>query len=251
MVNLVRTVGSLLLAATSAAGFASFLESPPFPDWHPTDPKNMAPCPMLNSLANHGVLPRTNITASNLRSALGSIHCDSSVQRILSSSIVMTLGTDVGGVQELTLKDLDVHNAIEHDASLTRLDAALGSNTKLNSTLLAELLATSADGKYITKSELAQYRVARETNSRKINPSFTFGVKQQVIAYAEAAALFVAFQDATGAMRVDWIKMFFAEEKLPFELGWTLRPITLAHVLVTAGELRGKAFSAQVSTLLD
>nr|AIG55844.1 secreted protein [Achlya hypogyna] len=236
MVNLVRTVGSLLLAATSAAGFASFLESPPFPDWHPTDPKNMAPCPMLNSLANHGVLPRTNITASNLRSALGSIHCDSSQHR---------------GVQELTLKDLDVHNAIEHDASLTRLDAALGSNTKLNSTLLAELLATSADGKYITKSELAQYRVARETNSRKINPSFTFGVKQQVIAYAEAAALFVAFQDATGAMRVDWIKMFFAEEKLPFELGWTLRPITLAHVLVTAGELRGKAFSAQVSTLLD
>ncbi|KDO17617.1 hypothetical protein SPRG_15519 [Saprolegnia parasitica CBS 223.65] len=243
----IQQATALVVLATSAHGFASYASNPPpFQPWSPTDTTNMAPCPMLNALSNHGVLPRSNISASDLRSALGALQCDSLIQRILSSDSVMALGH--GGL--LTLADLDVHGAIEHDASLTRQDAALGDNTKLDPALLSAFKAISADGKYITKSELAAYRVVRAADSKARNPSVRFGVREQVTAYVEAAVLFVAFADDSGAMRLDWLEMFFAHEKLPFELGWTLRRISLARVLLVAGELRGSAFGAQVLAMI-
>ncbi|OQS07951.1 hypothetical protein THRCLA_00057, partial [Thraustotheca clavata] len=154
--------------------------------------------------------------------------------------LVMKLGTRVHGEQILSLKDLGFHNAIEHDASLSRCDAALGSNIRLSTDLFEKFKAMSSNGTHITKDELAQYRRERTSHSRKNNSEFKFGMKQQLLAYVEAAVLLIALEDSTGAIRVDWLDMVFTQEKLPFELGWKLRPITLSRVLLVASEIRAR-----------
>lgn len=83
-----------------------------------------APCPMLNSLANHGFLPHDgkdiseDVTISALAAAL---NVDSSLSRFLHDQAVTT--NPVAGAKTFSLDDLSNHNILEHDASLRYLDA--------------------------------------------------------------------------------------------------------------------------------
>ena len=41
-----------------------------FKNWAPTNQGFLSPCPMVNSWANHNIIPKTNITAEHLKFAL-------------------------------------------------------------------------------------------------------------------------------------------------------------------------------------
>lgn len=118
-----------------------------FTTWSPPGPGDVrSPCPGLNSLANHGILPHNGkgLTIPILIKAL---------------SYGMNVGADfatvIGGAGLLSvphnplatsfdLNNLDEHNfPIEHDASLSRADYYLnrGDNYDFNQTIFDTVLA--------------------------------------------------------------------------------------------------------------
>jgi hypothetical protein len=103
------------------------------------------------------------------------------------------------------------------------------------------LKSLSTDGKYITLGQLAKHRKNRErdTFQRSLKPEF--GFKEQTLAYLEAALLYLEFQDETGNMPIAWLDMFFVQEKLPFEFGWKIRPVSSAKTIETALSIKMKA----------
>ncbi|ETV98519.1 hypothetical protein H310_08655 [Aphanomyces invadans] len=220
-----------------------------FTNWTVSDATNVSPCPFVNAFANHGLIPRTGITVENIKSALTIFQVDEALQKLFTGAAVTALASSVpqegkeATTEEtpktLTLSALSQHNAMEHDASLSRQDAALGDSVKLDPALLEQLVALSADGQYITKAHIGHFRAIREEQSKAKNEAFVFDAKQQFLAYAEAALLLLALRDSTGNIKIDWLKLVFEQEKLPLELGWEVRPITADEVLALASELRG------------
>lgn len=65
----------------------------------------------------------------------------------------------------LDLADLAEHGFIEHDASLTRRDARKGDAVERVKPLLDQLLSLSADGKTLTRDDLAVAHQLRMTQS--------------------------------------------------------------------------------------
>lgn len=85
-----------------------------------------SPCPMLNALANHGLLPHDgkNITEEQTATALKlSINLNEDVAK---SQFQEALGTNpTPGATTFSLDDLSRHNIIEHDASLRYVDPVI------------------------------------------------------------------------------------------------------------------------------
>jgi hypothetical protein len=119
--------------------------------------------------------------------------------------------------QTLDLDHLNLHDAIEHDASLTRNDFIQGDNHSLQPKLL-EALLSDAEGDYITAESLAKSRARREKESLAAG-SPPLSTKSTTFGYGESALILQALgiPDATGAFKVPKasIKKWFGEEKLP------------------------------------
>lgn len=91
---------------------------------------------------------------------------------------------------------------------------------------------------FVRYNGLPRFRHEREKHSRINNPDYLFGGKQQTSAYAEAAILFLEFKDGSNGARKDWLDVFFKEERLPFELGWEVREVSILEVLGTTTAFR-------------
>ncbi|KAJ3320140.1 hypothetical protein HDU76_000361 [Blyttiomyces sp. JEL0837] len=187
------------------------------------------------------------MSSDDIKSALNTLQCGDLIQTIFASGGTGLGHKNAAGTQVVDLVELDKHGVIEHDSSLCRSDYNIGDNVHLNTTLLNQLKSFSTDGVYLTLKELAAFRKAREADSLARNvdangkSTYTFGLKEQFIAYGESSLLFLAMRvnDTDDApMRLDWIEYLFINERFPFELGWTLRPITLAATLSYAAELK-------------
>lgn len=80
------------------------------------------PCPGLNTLANHGLLPHSgqNITLDDLRSGmLQGVNQDDSISVGLFNVLVeLGLTSDNTTNSTFSLLDLGRHDVLEHDASL-------------------------------------------------------------------------------------------------------------------------------------
>lgn len=80
------------------------------------------PCPGLNTLANHGLLPRSgkNITQADLVTAMRQgMNQDESLSVLLFRAAVQTNPAKDNAT--FSLPDLGRHNILEHDASLRRV----------------------------------------------------------------------------------------------------------------------------------
>ncbi|KAJ3305758.1 hypothetical protein HDU76_004965 [Blyttiomyces sp. JEL0837] len=112
---------------------------PPFQTWTPpTNPPQLnttSPCPILNALKAHNIIPGTSIQKPVLKNALSELYCDFVIQNLFVDGAMKMGHKDEGGVDVVDLYELSTHNGIEHDASLTRSDDALGDRVLLNMTL--------------------------------------------------------------------------------------------------------------------
>lgn len=120
-----------------------------------------------------------------------------------------------------TLDQLNVHNVLEHDASLSRTDAAFGNNHIFNETVFNTSRAFwTAD--VVTAEMLANSKVFRQVESRATNPDYRFTNVTENFSLGEVAAPIIAFGDIN-AMTVpkNLMEFFFLNEKFPEELGWT------------------------------
>ncbi|KAL8966248.1 MAG: hypothetical protein Q9183_003456, partial [Haloplaca sp. 2 TL-2023] len=154
-----------------------------------------SPCPAINALANHGYLPRDgrNAHASEVMNGMNEYGLGSFLNYMFSNPIFLekpqtdpkttTSWLDIMahpfasafaafGMREkgqvdsdgspcLNLDQLNRHNAVEHDVSLTRLDFAQGDNTSPQADLIEGLLAASANGKTISLDDFVALRRKR------------------------------------------------------------------------------------------
>ncbi|KAF2851321.1 Cloroperoxidase [Plenodomus tracheiphilus IPT5] len=199
------------------------------------------PCPMLNTLTNHGFLPRDgrNFTKPNVIKGLkDGINFNETLGGIMWDQAI--IANPEPNATFFTLEMLNVHNVLEHDASLSRSDAYFGNNHVFNET------AYNRSKKWwtsdpVTAKELANSKIYRQLESRADNPNYTFSASTEEFSLGEVAAPPIAFGDIlTGDVPRPLITFFFENEKLPYELGWTKKedPITLEKILHMTSVIR-------------
>lgn len=219
-----------------------------------------SPCPMINSLANHGYLPRNgqNVLAQEMKAAvaeagiskaLGTIFVNTVynvhqskdekaktwfISRLWSTirdpwTLMSGFGMrrpkqiDSAGRPILDLDQLALPGAVEHDISLTRRDHnQKEGNSTPQGDLVDDLLACSADKKTITREELAAFRKRRIEKQREDNPGLTYGPLQHELGCGEIALILGVFGDGKQAP-YDYVASFLREERLPVKEGWKRR----------------------------
>jgi Peroxidase, family 2 len=144
-----------------------------------------------------------------------------------------------------TLANLATHNAIEHDASLTRNDLAQGDNTNLQPALLQALL-DDAPSDTLSLASLARSRARRAAESLAHGSGAPLPPQSYLLAFGEAALLLQVMgvpvdggQDFA-ASKTD-VRTWIAEERLPD--GWRRPdlPITLAGTTLIAEKIQALA----------
>lgn len=143
------------------------------------------------------------------------------------------------------LSDLSQHNfPIEHDASISRQDAALGNDQPFYNPNWQQYI-TFFTGKTVTDvPTVSEAKFARYNDSLTKNPSFTYGLREAIVSYGENALYVQAMSDpVTGAANIDYVRSLFEKEKLPYDLGWrpSKAPVTLVSIGAMVVELFGSS----------
>ncbi|KAL4757283.1 peroxidase family protein [Aspergillus foveolatus] len=186
-----------------------------------------SPCPMLNTLANHGYIHRDgrNITREGL--ANGLIDSINFSQELAESMFDNVLAMDPTATN-FDLDSLNAHNVGEHDASLSRADAYFGNNHVFNPNVFAQTRAYWTHPT-VTAAMLANSKIARQLHSKTFNPTYTYTEKTEQTSYTETGFPILAFGNIeAGTVNRDFVKYWFENERLPSEVGWTVReePVT-------------------------
>ena len=125
----------------------------------------------------------------------------------------------------LSLSDLSyhAHDSIEHDGSLSRLDAALSNNqqNQFNQQRFNKFLSFSKDGKFITKDDVVAARLYFKADSKATNPEFFWSKGVEAAVWAEASVL-LHILGKDGVISIEDAKSFFEKETFP--PGWQKHP---------------------------
>ncbi|KAF7358739.1 hypothetical protein MSAN_01212900 [Mycena sanguinolenta] len=211
----------------------------------PTATDVRSPCPGLNTLANHGYLPRSGKNLSipmMLQAALDgfNVGSDSIIQAakfgLLSGDAPTTLDLDA----------LRLHNLIEHDASISRQDFALGDNLHFNETIFSTLANANPGVDYYNATSAAQVQHDRLAISLATNPNITNTPKEFLLRTRESALYLsimgnpvtgggaegvrhylASISMLTGDFNNRFVQIFFREERMPIEEGWRRSNITI------------------------
>ncbi|OJD13779.1 hypothetical protein AJ78_05807 [Emergomyces pasteurianus Ep9510] len=205
-----------------------------YTQWRPPGPGDVrGPCPALNSLANHGILPHNGKRMTYPTLLEG-------ILEGLNVGFDLTLVAGTGGMLGaknplrlyFDLDDLSNHDLFaEHDASLSRSDIFFGDNNSFNMTIWNSVLDYFKNEKRVSFTAAARARLHRIKTESERNPDFTFNAKDLIISYTETAQYLSVFGNPSkGNPPVDWIKIFFEQERLPYDEGWR-RPRTQTNAV--------------------
>jgi hypothetical protein len=192
-----------------------------------------------------------SIVLTDLQAALETVYnLDTSlaVSLVYSGKTLTSNTTAELQTNTLDLDDLAKHDALEHDASLSRKDYSEGDHVHLQPDLLALMLADSPTD-FLTVESLARTRVRRETYSDSIGNSGT-SLKTTTLAYIEAAVILLALgteKDANGDPMAPKaaVQRWFAEERLPVgfatpaAIGFPQQIAMVAKLQAAASVIRG------------
>ncbi|KAF8523795.1 heme-thiolate peroxidase [Hysterangium stoloniferum] len=206
------------------------ITAPLWPDFVArSDTDSRGPCPGLNALSNHGILPHNGrgITFPVLAAAMRKyFNMSSTFSFFMAYSLAQTLRRDYY-TDTVSLNDLCAHNAIERDGSYSRLDAYFQPDQSIpNHELIDELLSTSIDGNRITRANLSQILSKRLEDSKRTNPQFTLSSSGWFFGAANCASLLQIFDGL-----VDDLRTFLKEERVPE--GWSTKRRSLAGLTLT------------------
>ncbi|RGP77035.1 hypothetical protein FLONG3_4864 [Fusarium longipes] len=212
----------------------------------PTSSDRRSPCPMVNSLANHGYLPRNglNISLDDLIVAFtDSVNLDPAATTLVGKQALTT-----GDGVTFNLDDLNKHGIIEHDGSLSRADTFFGDNHSFNETIWAQ---TSS---HFTESTISIRTAAKARNERlKIaaatNPEYDLPSSGNQASLIETALYLIVFGNPKdGNAKTEWVKTLFEQERLPFEEGFkrSEEKITVAGILGMVAKVVIGASSAAI-----
>jgi hypothetical protein len=167
---------------------------------------------MLNTLADHGFLPRDgrNITKANAIAGLnGGLNFNASLCGLMWEQAI--IANPEPNATFFTLEHLNVHNVLEHDASLTRADAFFGNNHIFNETVYNASRQWWTE-ETVTAKQLAHSKLFRQPESRASNPNYTFSASTEEFSLGEVAAPIIAFGDmAAGTVDRSLMQYFFGQ----------------------------------------
>nr|7ZBP_A Chain A, Marasmius rotula UPO [Marasmius rotula]7ZBP_B Chain B, Marasmius rotula UPO [Marasmius rotula]7ZBP_C Chain C, Marasmius rotula UPO [Marasmius rotula]7ZBP_D Chain D, Marasmius rotula UPO [Marasmius rotula] len=189
------------------------------------------PCPGLNTLANHGFLPRNgrNISVPMIVKAGFEGYNVQSDILILAGKIGMLTSREA---DTISLEDLKLHGTIEHDASLSREDVAIGDNLHFNEAIFTTLANSNPGADVYNISSAAQVQHDRLADSLARNPNVTNTDLTATIRSSESA-FFLTVMSAGDPLRGEapkkFVNVFFREERMPIKEGWkrSTTPITI------------------------
>ena len=227
---------SLLASAASAVSYNN---------WSPAgQDDSRSPCPGLNSLANHGILPHSgkDLTVKMLTDAMQQVfnigfdlRTILAVGGVFASPTALTNGT-------MNLDDLDKHDFIEHDGSLSRAPFHVaGDDHTFRQDIFDQVLSffsndTNATTSIDEASKAHLHRVQVDSKS----PDFSYGSKQTFLALGETALYLMALGDpTTGTGPLDYVRILFEQERIPYNEGWRTpkTEIELANTLAMVNKI--------------
>ncbi|PHH50950.1 putative sterigmatocystin biosynthesis peroxidase stcC [Ceratocystis fimbriata CBS 114723] len=193
----------------------------------PTKDDARSPCPMLNSLANHGYLPRNgrDISLSQLYKVLWDVtHVDVSGVNYLGAKKALGISS-TKEKWTFNLNDLNTYNVIEHDCSLSRANFQSGNNWSFD----AGIWSTVRD--FFTTPLVSTKQLGRAIRSRQDadplnDPLGVLTEEASLRSVSDAAVLWLVFRNGEGANRL-WINTLVEKERLPFAEGWILPPLSI------------------------
>ncbi|KAH8651114.1 Chloroperoxidase [Xylariales sp. PMI_506] len=181
-----------------------------------------SPCPMLNSLANHGYLPRNGLNISQDMAIAAfnesvNFYNDILLQALGAALTLSTTGYDT----TFNLKDTVAHSVIEHDASLSRQDYYFGDDLTFNATVWANTTAFFKSGDVITLEEAALARAARIEQAEAINPTFYFPDALDQNSLIETSLYIAIYGDIdSGNATTSYVAALFVDERIPYTEGF-------------------------------
>lgn len=225
---------------------AQALDETTYPFQAPGTSDSRSPCPGLNALANHGILPRDgkNINMATLIQATFTGFSLAQAATEVVGGVALDAST-TGDATTFNLADLAQHDpqVIEHDGSMTREDENTGDNLAFSDAAWQRTLTNWGDVDTITFAVAAAERTARFTYGAANNPDFnaTFANTGSLLEYSLILSAFGSLTEGNGNLTL--IKYMFENERLPIELGWQppTENITVASV---------QAMAAQITALL-
>ncbi|KAF8241080.1 Cloroperoxidase [Tricholoma matsutake] len=190
----------------------------------PEEGDSRCSCPVLNAMANHGILPHDgrNISFKELNRTIRAT-CNFSptfcffVPNFAANMLKKNYSKDT-----FDLAELDLHNGIEHDASLTRDDVYFQPHQGKPHLLYVKELLESATGKdkegnaLLTSADLSRISAIRRVESRAKNPEFTLSTFHKMFGSSNSSTLLTIFGG-----RVKDIETLLSEER--FADGWEPR----------------------------
>ncbi|KAF4472266.1 Cloroperoxidase [Fusarium albosuccineum] len=263
---------SFIFAFASASASPQYgYGSEPLLQWRPAGPSDFrGPCPMLNTLANHGFLLHDGRAMTEEAVVTGlkkGLNFEESTGKFIFKNGLVANPTP--NATFFTLDQLNKHNLLEHDASLrfvsslyyakdpnvtlcvnqggSRLDAYHGNNHIFNQEIFDQTKAWWTDD-IVDMTMLANSKLFRQLASRATNPNYTFTTaKTEPFSLGEVSGLIVAFGNIdNGTVRKDFMEYFFENERLPTVLGWSKKttPVTNKQIFGVAARV------ADATTLL-
>ena len=201
-------------------------------------------CPGLNTLANHNFINHngTSLTIPAIVTGLAAgMNMGADFSVFAGAGALLSVSNPLSG--EFDLASINKHNVpIEHDASISRQDAYFGNQTTFYKPNFEEYMSHFSGDMTDVKS-IGAAKYSRYNDSLARDPSFVYGAHEVLLSYGENALYTQVLgggPSAEGA-RVDFIRMLFEQEKLPWELGW--RPSANSITLLSLGKLLSEILS--------
>ncbi|KAL1735269.1 Chloroperoxidase [Schizophyllum commune] len=184
-------------------------------------------CPALNAMANHGILPHDgkNITFSEMGDKINATYNFApSFCYFVPNFAANMLGRSYKK-HTFNLADLDLHNGIEHDASLTPdmgegLDSALAPDQGAPHEPFVRELLESASGcdartgeKRLTVADLSKISARRRVQARATNGAYSLAAVHQKFSAANSSTMLRIFGG-----KLDDLETMLLEERIPD--GW-------------------------------
>ncbi|EJD51849.1 heme-thiolate peroxidase [Auricularia subglabra TFB-10046 SS5] len=195
---------------------------PPFEAPRKTDSRS--PCPALNAMANHGIIPRSGrgISFKSLSTTIPDTYNFSKSFAYFTLNYMAEMLQKSYAHDSFDLGDLAVHNGISHDASLTRYDVPRHADQSVPDLDLVDELLACATGKdaqghaILTAADLARFSAERREHSRDTNGQFTMSFQHKMFSSSNTSTLLTVYGG-----RVDDLTVILKEERIPD--GWEPR----------------------------
>ncbi|KAF8548982.1 Cloroperoxidase [Imleria badia] len=181
-------------------------------------------CPGLNAMANHGIISRSGrgIKFTDVPEHIhGTFNFSPSFCYYVCHFAARTLNKSYGR-DTFDLEEINLHNGIEHDASLTRLDTALQPNQAAPHSPYVEEFISFATGKdaagnpLFTNNDLSRILGKRRAVSKATNKNYSLQFAHRLFSSANTSTVPTIF-----GRRADDLRVIFGEERLPE--GWESR----------------------------